>query len=67
MSNTYGISEHDEREIRARDKTCVYCHIVMKQPPTKQSLMADLAPNEYPTRYGGLSRCELYIDALTLA
>src|ERR1700730_14198854 len=31
MSNTYGISKQDEREIRARDKTCVYCHILMKQ------------------------------------
>jgi hypothetical protein len=33
MSNTYGISDQDEREIRARDKTCVYCRILMKQPP----------------------------------
>jgi 5-methylcytosine-specific restriction endonuclease McrA len=33
MSNTYGISMQDEREIRARDKTCVYCQIVMKQRP----------------------------------
>ena len=33
MSNTYGISEQDEREIRARDRTCVYCGILMKQYP----------------------------------
>jgi len=33
MSNTYGISKQDEQEIRARDKTCVYCRIVMKQSP----------------------------------
>ena len=33
MSNTYGISNQDEREIRARDKTCVYCGILMKQYP----------------------------------
>jgi 5-methylcytosine-specific restriction endonuclease McrA len=33
MSNTYGISKQDEREIRARDKTCVYCRILMKQYP----------------------------------
>ena len=33
MSNTYGISMQDEREIRARDKTCVYCQIVMEQRP----------------------------------
>jgi hypothetical protein len=31
MSNTYGISKQDERQIRARDKTCVYCGILMKQ------------------------------------
>jgi hypothetical protein len=30
MSNPYGISEKDEREIRARDKICVYCRILMK-------------------------------------
>ena len=30
-SNKYGISKEDEREIRARDKTCVYCHISMKR------------------------------------
>jgi 5-methylcytosine-specific restriction endonuclease McrA len=33
MSNTYGISEQVEQEIRARDKSCVYCGIVMKQYP----------------------------------
>jgi len=33
MSNTYGISDEDEREVRARDKSCVYCGILMKQSP----------------------------------
>jgi hypothetical protein len=33
MSNAYGISEQDEREIRARDKLCVYCRVLMKQRP----------------------------------
>jgi 5-methylcytosine-specific restriction endonuclease McrA len=33
MSNTYSISKQDEREIRARDKACVYCGILMKQYP----------------------------------
>jgi hypothetical protein len=28
-----GIFEQDEREIRARDRTCVYCGILMKQDP----------------------------------
>ena len=31
MSNKYGILEKDEKEIRARDKTCVYCHKTMKK------------------------------------
>jgi hypothetical protein len=31
MANTYGISKQDEQEIRARDKTCVYCGILMKR------------------------------------
>jgi 5-methylcytosine-specific restriction endonuclease McrA len=33
MSNKYGVPEEDEKEIRARDKTCVYCHISMKGFP----------------------------------
>jgi 5-methylcytosine-specific restriction endonuclease McrA len=37
MSNVYGISNQDEREIRARDKTCVYCGILMKQKPHAMS------------------------------
>jgi hypothetical protein len=35
MSNTYGIPEEDEKEIRARDKTCVYCRKAMKKHPRK--------------------------------
>lgn len=30
MSNTYGISEEVEEEIRARDKRCVFCHVSMR-------------------------------------
>ncbi len=37
MSNTYGIPEQVERDIRARDKTCVYCGILMKQRPHARS------------------------------
>jgi hypothetical protein len=33
MSNPYGISKQDEEEIRARDKVCVYCGVLMKQYP----------------------------------
>jgi 5-methylcytosine-specific restriction endonuclease McrA len=36
-SNTYGISKQLEREIRARDKTCIYCGILMKQYPHAMS------------------------------
>ena len=35
MSNTYGISDEVEKEIRARDKTCVYCRKPMKKHPRK--------------------------------
>lgn len=33
MSNKYGIPEKDEKEIRVRDKACVYCHKEMKNMP----------------------------------
>jgi hypothetical protein len=35
MSNTYGVSDEDEKAIRARDKTCVYCRKPMKKHPHK--------------------------------
>jgi hypothetical protein len=31
MSNKYGIPEKDEKEVRAKDKACVYCHKAMKE------------------------------------
>jgi len=37
MSNAYGIPEQDEREVRARDKTSVYCGVLMKQHPHAMS------------------------------
>jgi 5-methylcytosine-specific restriction endonuclease McrA len=33
MSNAYGIPEEDEKEIRIRDRTCVYCRKSMKRSP----------------------------------
>jgi hypothetical protein len=33
MSNTYGIHKDDEKAVRTRDKTCVYCGTLMKQYP----------------------------------
>jgi len=32
MSNKYGIPEDELKVIRARDKTCVYCHKTMIDP-----------------------------------
>jgi len=32
MSNNYGIPEEVEKEIRARDKICVFCHVSLTQP-----------------------------------
>lgn len=37
MPNRYGISEEDEEEIRARDKRCVYCHVLLKHYPHAMS------------------------------
>lgn len=34
VSNIYGIPKQVEQEIRARDKTCVYCGILMKRGAT---------------------------------
>jgi hypothetical protein len=31
VSNIYGISKEVETKIRARDKTCVYCRVLMKR------------------------------------
>jgi hypothetical protein len=39
MSNTYGISRKVERQIRARDKTCVYCDVAMKHWPCKRDAL----------------------------
>lgn len=32
MANKYGIPEDELQKIRARDKTCVYCHRLMTNP-----------------------------------
>lgn len=37
MPNRYGISDEAEKEIRARDKRCVYCHVVLKHYPRAMS------------------------------
>jgi hypothetical protein len=36
MANTYGISKNVEKKIRARDKTCVYCHTSIKYRPLQR-------------------------------
>jgi hypothetical protein len=35
MANKFGISDLDERRIRARDKRCVYCHVKLKKSPSR--------------------------------
>jgi len=47
MSNKYGIPEKDEEEIRARDKTCVYCHKAMKEYSGTKGTPADKATIEH--------------------
>ncbi len=47
MSNKYGIPEEDEKEIRARDKTCIYCHKAMKKYPNTKGTPGDKATIEH--------------------
>ncbi len=51
MSNNYGILEKEEKEIRERDKTCVYCHKVMKEWALKGSRI-DMVTIEHISNYG---------------
>jgi hypothetical protein len=37
MPNRYGISEEVEKEIGARDKRCVYCHVLLQHYPYAMS------------------------------
>ncbi len=52
MSNRYGILEKDEEEIRARDKTCVYCHKAMKKCSSAKGMRCDLATIEHLSNDG---------------
>jgi hypothetical protein len=54
MANTYGISKKDEQEIRARDKTCVYCGVLMKQSPN--AMCSSGATLEHFNNEGPLSK-----------
>jgi hypothetical protein len=47
MSNQFGIPNKEEEEIRARDKTCVYCHKVMKAYPDTKGTPGDKATIEH--------------------
>jgi len=47
MSNKYGIPEKDEKEIRARDKACVYCRKAMKEYSSAQGTPGDKATIEH--------------------
>ena len=50
MSNAYGISDRDEKEIRARDKTCVYCGILMKRHRHASGATIEHFNNDGPLR-----------------
>jgi hypothetical protein len=54
MANRYGISKQDEQEIRARDKRCVYCRVLMKQHP--HALCASGATIEHFNNNGPFDR-----------
>lgn len=54
MSNTYSISKQDERQIRARDKNCVYCRILMKQ--SRHAMGASKATIEHFNNDGPLKK-----------
>ena len=47
MANKYGLSEKDELEIRARDKTCVFCHRTMKDYIKTKGTPGDKATIEH--------------------
>ena len=47
MSNKYGIPEEDEKRIRARDKTCVYCHKEMREHSLNKGAPKDKATIEH--------------------
>jgi len=67
MSNKFGIPNKDEEEIRMRDKTCVYCHKVMKAYPNAKGTPGDKATIEHlnfdPPFYwaDGLKKLDLVI------
>lgn len=48
MSNTYGISEQVEKEIRGRDKACVYCHISVKRTSRARGATIEHFNNDGP-------------------
>lgn len=43
MSNSFGISHQDEDELKARDKTCVYCRKAMKSHAEIKAAQGDRA------------------------
>jgi len=48
MANTYGISDHNERRIRTRDKRCVYCGVKFRRVPRGNSATIEHFNNNGP-------------------
>jgi len=58
MANSYGISDRDERTIRARDKCCVYCGVRLKRRPWRHSATIEHFNNNGPfTRLWNIAMC----------
>ncbi|MFA6273648.1 MAG: hypothetical protein WC662_00625 [Candidatus Paceibacterota bacterium] len=61
MSNKYGISKKDEENIRARDKTCVYCHKEMKKYLGVKGTRMDTATIEHLSNEGPFNKKSLIV------
>src|SRR5215467_1597549 len=58
MSNRYGISDQDERRIRARDTRCVYCGVIFKNSPRRDSATIEHFNNdEWLAEYFNVAMC----------
>ena len=58
MANRYGISEQDERRIRARDKRCVYCGVKFNKSSWRDSATIEHFNNhDWLTEYFNIAIC----------
>jgi len=58
MANPYGISDRDERRIRARDKRCVYCGVTLRKSSWGDYPTIEHFNNDGPfDHYGNIAMC----------